>query len=98
MKNILPKGHTFPTENTGESNLGNLTAIFLPWQKTTSADVHVIVQSRSQRPRYLVSDGDRDKGNPWGSARLDVIVSIHLHRESIPLDDQGFYALKWILQ
>ena len=74
MKNILPKGHTFPTENTGESNLGNLTAIFLPWQKTTSADLHVIVQSRSQRPRYLVSDGDRDKGNP-GDRRGWMLLS-----------------------
>ena len=30
---MLPKGHKFPTENTGRSNPGNLTASFLPWQK-----------------------------------------------------------------
>ena len=33
MKNTLHKRHTFPTENTGKSNLRNLTAKFLPWQK-----------------------------------------------------------------
>ena len=33
MKNILPQGHTFPTENTGESNLGNLPLYFFLGKK-----------------------------------------------------------------
>ena len=33
MNHTLDKRHTFPTENTGKSNLRNFTAKFLPWQK-----------------------------------------------------------------
>ena len=63
---MLPKGHKFPTENTGRSNLGNLTASFLPWQKY---------------PRQM--------------CMLSCCLNF-VHCESIPLDDEGFYALKLI--
>ena len=66
IKNMLPKGHKFPTENTGRSNLGNLTASFLPWQKY---------------PRQM--------------CMLSCCLNF-LHCESIPLDDEGFCALKLI--
>ena len=66
IKNMLPKGHKFPTENTGRSNPGNLTASFLPWQKY---------------PRQM--------------CMLSCCLNF-LHCESIPLDDEGFCALKLI--
>ena len=69
IKNILPKGHKFPTENTGRWNLGNLTASFCPG-KNNPADVYVIVLSHF--PSLRIHFWGR-----WGLLRLEMDLFIH---------------------